>query len=194
MSRTAGELVGILLAGGCSRRFGADKLLHRLRDGTPMAIASARTLIAVCPHSVSVLRPQQTELRRLLTDTAVDVRLAPEAEAGMGSSLACAVRASADAEGWLVALADMPFLTAATLHSLLQALRNGADIVAPVYRGRRGHPVGFSRRWFAELACLQGDVGARRILDDHPRSVTLIALDDPGVQRDIDTPDDLRIE
>ena len=191
MLRDTAGVVGILLAGGRSTRFGADKLLHRLADGTPIAVASARRLIAVCPHTLSVLRPEQAELRRLLTDMAVDVRLDPACERGLGKSLACAVRASPEADGWLVALADMPFLNSSTLHSLIKALSSGADIVAPVHHGRRGHPVGFSGRWFAALSSLQGDIGARQLLDEHARSITLIEVDDSGVHRDVDRPDDL---
>jgi len=191
MPRDTSGVVGILLAGGRSTRFGADKLLHRLANGTPMAVASARRLIAVCPHTLSVLRPEQADLRRLLTDMAVDVRLDPECERGLGNSLGCAVRASPKAEGWLVALADMPFLNSSTLHSLIKALSSGADIVAPVHRGRRGHPVGFSGRWFAALSRLHGDLGARQLLDEHARSITLIEVDDPGIHRDVDRRDDL---
>ncbi len=186
-------MVGILLAGGSSKRFGADKLLHRLPDGTPIAVASATRLLAVCPHSLSVLRSGQCELRRMLIDLGVDVRVDPESERGLGSRLAYAVRATPAAAGWLVALADMPFLKTSSVQAVATALGNGAEIAAPVQLGRRGHPVGFSRRWFAELSSLQGDIGARQILDQHARSITLIDVDDPGVLLDIDTPDDLQM-
>ena len=191
MSGAAAGIVGILLAGGRSTRFGTDKLLHPLADGTPIALAAGRRLVATCPRTVSVVPAEQATLRRLLTDIGVDVRVDPACELGIGSSLACAVRATADAEGWLVALADMPFVEASTLQSVLGALRDGAEIAAPSCGGRRGHPVGFSRRCFAALAGLHGDAGGRRLLDDPSRSLTLIAVDDAGVHRDVDRPDDL---
>lgn len=191
MSTAAAAIVGILLAGGRSTRFGTDKLLHPLADGTPIALASGRRLVATCPHTVSVVPAGQATLRRLLSDIGVDVRVDPACELGIGSSLACAVRATPDAEGWLVALADMPFLQVSTLRSVLGALRDGAEIAAPVCRGRRGHPVGFSRRCFAALAGLQGDAGGRRLVDDPSRSLVLIAVDDAGIHRDVDHPGDL---
>ena len=131
MSGAAAGIVGILLAGGRSTRFGTDKLLHPLADGTPIALASGRRLIATCPRTVSVVPAGQATLRRLLTDIGVDVRVDPACELGIGSSLACAVRATADAEGWLVALADMPFVEASTLQSVLGALRDGAGGALP---------------------------------------------------------------
>ena len=191
MPGTDAGIVGILLAGGGSTRFGADKLLHPLADGTPMALASGRRLLAACPQTVSILRAGQTKLCRLLTEIGVDVRVDAACELGMGSSLACAVRATPAAAGWLVALADMPFVGASTVQSVLGALRNGAEIAAPVCRGRRGHPVGFSRGCFAALASLHGEAGGRRIIEDPARSLTLIEVDDLGVIRDIDRPGDL---
>ena len=193
MPGDVGAIVGILLAGGSSTRFGTDKLLYPLPDRTPIAVASARRLLQACPHSISVLRPEQTELRKLLIDESVEVIVDRAPERGMGSSLAYAIRSSPDAQAWLIALADMPFLKVSTLHSVVEALRNGAEIAAPVYRGRRGHPVGFSKRWFTELSSLQGDGGARRLVENHPLAITFIDVDDPGIHRDIDTPDDLRM-
>src|SRR5947208_4959013 len=80
------------------------------------------------------------------------------------SSLACGVQATPDADGWLVALADMPWIKPSTIRTLAAALTAGADIVAPSYNGERGHPVGFARRHYAALSALTGDEGARAIV------------------------------
>jgi molybdenum cofactor cytidylyltransferase len=109
----------------------------------------------------------------------------------MGTSFAAGVRAAADAHGWVVALADMPFLRPETIRVVAQALSDGAAIAAPAYRGERGHPVGFARRFFDELASLRGDEGARELLKRYPNLLTLYDVDDPGVLRDIDKPSDL---
>jgi molybdenum cofactor cytidylyltransferase len=109
----------------------------------------------------------------------------------MGASLACGVVAAKDADAWVVALADMPWIAPATIGAVACQLNAGADIVAPTYRGVRGHPVGFARRHYAALAALTTDIGARSLIDCSDR-LTLIAVDDPGVTRDVDTPDDLQ--
>ena len=114
-----------------------------------------------------------------------------DAAAGMGASLACGVKAAAEAAGWLIALADMPFLCSATVSAVAQALRAGALIAAPVWNGRRGHPVGFGRQCYPALAALQGDTGARELLAAHPDRITWVPCDDPGIVRDIDLPSDL---
>ncbi|QJD99441.1 nucleotidyltransferase family protein [Massilia forsythiae] len=90
---------------------------------------------------------------------------------------------------WLIALGDMPHVASATLLALREALAAGAPIVAPVHDGRRGNPVGFSRIHLDALLALQGEQGARRLLQTC--AVTEVAVNDPGILLDIDTPSDL---
>jgi molybdenum cofactor cytidylyltransferase len=108
----------------------------------------------------------------------------------MGASLAWAIRASSPAPfGWIVALADMPFLDPATIVALCDALADGASIAAPVFAGQRGNPVGFAPEYGAALRALTGDQGARALLAAHP--VVLVPVNDPGVLQDVDTDADL---
>jgi molybdenum cofactor cytidylyltransferase len=109
----------------------------------------------------------------------------------MGHSIACAVAATDAAEGWLIALGDMPCIDPRTIRGVAEALANGADIVVPVFRGRRGHPVGFSRAYGTELRALQGDRGARGVIERHGSRVVYLPSADPSILRDIDTRGDL---
>ena len=108
---------------------------------------------------------------------------------GMGTSIASGVRATAHAQGWIIALADMPNVRVETVHALRQALCQGAASAAPYYRGRRGHPVAFGAACGPALAALTGDRGGRAILEHH-RPVR-IDVDDPGILFDVDVPADL---
>jgi len=192
----AANIRGILLAAGYSRRFGSNKLLKALpagatRAGMPIAVAAAHHLLEVLPESLAVVRPRAQQLGKLLRDAGCNTVVCKNASEGMGTSLAAGVRAAPDADGWVVALADMPFILPDTIRSVAQALRAGAAIAAPSFRGKRGHPVGFSRRYYEELCALRGDEGARRLLEQHLESVTLLEVEDRGVLRDIDRPSDL---
>ncbi|HXK57970.1 MAG TPA: NTP transferase domain-containing protein, partial [Gammaproteobacteria bacterium] len=71
------------------------------------------------------------------------------------------------------------------------SVAHGAALVAPGYRGRRGHPVGFSADWGERLAALSGDAGARHLLASHRRELQLLPVADPGVLQDVDTPEEL---
>lgn len=185
-------VTGILLAAGSSSRFGTNKLLHRLADGTPVALAAARRLIQVLPDSVAVVRDGNDSVARLLAGAGLTIVVNGRAEEGMGSSIACAVAQRPASRAWLIALADMPWLTADTLGRVVDRLECGADLVAPIYRRQRGHPVGFSSRYQAELRALNGDEGARQLLADNAGVLELVEVGDPGVHFDIDTPGDLQ--
>jgi molybdenum cofactor cytidylyltransferase len=192
------RLFGILLAAGRSERFGRDKLVAPLPGpigdipaGTPIGVAACRHLAAALPEVLAVVRPGDATLAALLRDAGARVVECAEAAEGMGASLACGVRSTPDADGWLIALADMPSIKPATITMLASALQRGADIVAPQYDGQRGHPVGFARRHQAALASLRGDEGARAIMLANRATLTLQTTDDPGVLHDIDTPTEL---
>ncbi len=190
----AGEILrisGILLAAGAATRFGGGKLLHALADGTPLCIAAARNLLTALPDVLAVVRPGDDELARLLKAAGCEVTICADAVRGMGCSLAHAIGMRRDAAAWIVALADMPALKAATISSVARALEGGAVLAAPAYQGARGHPVGIGSRFREDLIKLDGDAGARDIVAAHRSEIVLIDCDDPGVLLDIDRPEDL---
>lgn len=185
-------IVGILLAAGRSRRFGADKLLRPVHGRLSMVEIAASKLLAVCDSALAVVGPQSNgELSERLRVAGLDPIVAPDAELGMGASLAAAVGARPNAGGWLVALGDMPAIHSESMRAVAAALRGGASIAAPVHGGRRGHPVGFAGEWFGPLSRLTGDRGGRDVIDANPDRLTSIAVDDPGVLVDIDSEGDL---
>jgi molybdenum cofactor cytidylyltransferase len=185
------RIVGVLLAAGAATRFGSNKLLHPLPDGRPIALVSALNLRAALPETIVMVRPDNAGLGELLAQHGIAHVIAARAAEGMGASLAQGVASAARADGWVVALADMPYLQRATIAGIAQALRDGAQIAAPVYRGQRGHPVGFAARFGEALLQLQGDEGARSVVRGHASEVTEIECDDAGVIADIDRPSDL---
>jgi len=185
------RIVAILLAAGQGSRFGGDKLLAKLADGTPVGVQSVRNLREALAEIVAVTRPEDAEIRALLHAEGIRVEVCPRAHEGMGASLAHGVLATYDADAWVIALGDMPRIRPTTIRQIAAALTAGAAIVAPVYRGTRGHPVGFSGAQREALAALSGDAGARDILRAERDRITLLDCDDPGVLADIDTPADL---
>ena len=188
------DIRGLLLCGGASVRFGRDKLLERIGpQDEAMAVVSARTVLAVCERVLAVTRPGSVTLRAMLEGEGCEVIESDRTLGGLGSSLAAGVEASAGAHGWLVVLADMPFIREGTMHAVHQALAAGALIAAPRDRvsGARGHPVGFAAGLRDELIAIRGDEGARSVIQRHRDAVQLIEVDDAGITRDIDRPEDL---
>ena len=177
-----------MLAAGNSRRFGSDKRVHRLADGTPMLVQSVRNLRCAVESVVVVVKPGELPFfaELLAQETAVKIIEAARAEVGMGASLACGIR-HINGDAVLVALADMPMIESATIMQVAAAVCH-YPIVVPEYRGTPGHPVGFQRQFFAELAELNAEQGGKKILQRHADKVKRLVVSDPGVLKDFDTP------
>lgn len=160
-------------------------------DGVPMVLKSALTMRSALGAVLVAVRPGSPCVPTL-SERGLEVIVCARAFEGMGGTLADAVAAApAGARGFIVALADMPFIAPDTIRAVARALAAGATLVAPSYRGVRGHPVGLAAAYRSELLALQGDAGARAIIGRDAALMTLVEVDDPGVLRDIDTPADL---
>lgn len=183
-------IAGVLLAAGQSRRFGGDKLCRCLPDGRAVAVAAGQTLSRAVSVLVCVTAPENRRLRALLDQAGLPWIICPEAGRGMGHSLAAGAAALSEAEGWVIALADMPALREDTARRVSEALRAGWPLAAPLYRGRRGHPVGIAAAFGPVLRGLKGDQGAREILRAHSEKMYTWQSDDPGCAQDVDYPGD----
>jgi len=96
-------------------------------------------------------------------------------------------------EAVVIGLADKPLLRTSTIESLLDShRRTRADIVVPVFRGKRGNPVLFRRGLYQRLCRLKGDVGAKVLIESNEYSVAEVPVNDVGILLDVDTPADLR--
>jgi molybdenum cofactor cytidylyltransferase len=185
------KIVGLLLAAGSATRFGSDKLRHALPHGVAIAVQAARHLKAELDQVIAVVRPDSGELAEALRQEGCEVVVCENAADGMGASLACAAREAGEADGYLVALGDMPFVRRTTIAAVRDALAAGAPLAAPYFRARRGHPVALSKKFREQLFALKGDVGAKKLVADNEDILIKIPVGDPGVIRDIDTPGDL---
>ena len=192
---TGGEVIrGILLAAGASRRMGVDKLGLPWRGTTVLEATLGRwTEVREIREVLLVRRSHHPEESR----SGVRYLENPDADEGMGSSLRVAAKAlPADTEAVVVGLADMPEVTSTTIRRLVEAWRplGPRGIVAPVFRGKRGHPVVFGAHHIPALRALGGDSGGRTILKEHAGDLVLLPVEDPGVLVDLDTPADLEVQ
>jgi len=183
--------VGILLAAGQSHRFGSNKLIHPVIGDAPMFMVSAQKLASVLPDSIIVINQTLMSYTTQLEKLGIRVVINEQAKQGIGTSIACGIRASQDASGWLITLTDMPYIKTETITLLARQLNNGAEIVAPVFEQQRGHPVGFNQRYKDELLALNDDIGARQIIANHQHQLKLVPTDDNGVITDIDQTSDI---
>lgn len=185
------QIRGLLMCGGIASRFGSDKLCAMV-DGEPLVAHSVRNLLAGLGNALAVIPPGAERLHGVLESAGCEILETIDCARGLGSSIAAGVAASATADGWIVALGDMPFIRPLTIAALAARLEKGAQIAAPILAAVRGHPVGFGRALKASLLALDGDDGAKILLQRHRDVVETFIVDDPGVTQDIDVPTDLK--
>src|SRR5262245_15968155 len=122
MTHGAKRIVGVLLAAGAGSRFGGDKLLHPLGDGVAISAHAARNLRAVLPDVVAVVRWGDFPLYEMLEQEGCRVTMFEGAPRGMGASLAHGVGQASGADGWVVALADMPRVPLTAIRDVAAAI------------------------------------------------------------------------
>lgn len=181
----------VLAAGRSSRMGGPNKLLATL-EGKPLVAHVVDAALQSRAASVTVVTGHMAaRVADAIRDRDVATVHNPDFAEGMSTSLKAGLAAVPDdAEAVIVLLADMPGVTARMIDALIEAYepQRGALIVVPTAEGRRGNPVLWSRRFFAELSSVTGDMGGRNVLQGYPEAVTEVELG-PAVAMDLDTPD-----
>ena len=183
-------IAAIVLAAGFARRMGRQKLLLDLR-GKPVVRWSVEAILPHVADTVVVTGQDDVAVRAALDGLPVRFAVNPRPQAGQGSSIGIGAGAL---KPWtaaaLVALGDQPRLPDGLIAALLRAReQTGRAIVAAVYRGTQGTPVLFAADVFDELRALDGDAGARTVVQARPERVARVAVDAP-MPPDVDTPED----
>lgn len=186
------RIAGLVLAAGRSSRMGALNKLLIVVDGKPMVRHAVEAILSAGLSPVFVVTGHQgKEIQESLKDLPVKFLENINFIDGLSSSLKCGVQAlPEDCDGVLVALGDMPRVSAADMGRLVNAFNpvEGRAIVVPTWHGKRGNPVLWGRRFFAEIKELGGDVGARHLIGAYPEAVAEVEMEGDGVLTDIDTP------
>ena len=188
----APQVAAVVLAAGQSRRMGTlNKLLVEI-DGTAMVRRAVDTVTAAGVSPVIVVLGHEAErVRDALAGTGVRFVENPEFAGGLSTSLKTGLAALPDdVDGALVSLGDMPLVEPRDIARLLAAFNpvEGRAIIVPTFRGKRGNPVLWARRFFAEMREAAGDTGAKHLIGGHPELVAEVEMPRESVLVDIDTP------
>jgi molybdenum cofactor cytidylyltransferase len=166
----AASPIVLVLASGRGERFiasgGSGSKLRALLGGKP-----------VLEHTLAAVRA-----------SGLPWHLEDRGHAGMGDSIAAAVRATQEAGGWLILPGDLPLVAPQSLQQVAAALAHSA-VVVPRYHGVAGHPVGFAASCRDALLQLAGAQGAAPVMRAQRacNAVADLELDDVGIVTDIDT-------
>ena len=191
------QIYGLVLAAGLARRMGTTKQLLPFGDKTVLQTV-VDTLLGAKLAGVSVVLGHDAEaVRDSLKDRLVQFCVNDAYREGMFSSVLCGLRGlPTDADAALIALGDQPQIELNVVRAVVRAYREGSrGIVIPVSGGKRGHPVLINLpRYRREILSLSGDQGLKPVMRGHPQDTLEVPVDDEGILRDLDTPEDYRAE
>jgi molybdenum cofactor cytidylyltransferase len=188
-------LIGaVVLAAGASSRMGRNKLLTEI-SGKPLVRHVVEAAIASHASPIVVVTGKDAaQVKATLAHYAVVFVDNPEYSKGLSTSLKCGLRTLPDdCDGAVVLLGDMPAVAPALIDRLIAAFdpAEGRAICLATHGGKRGNPVLFARRFFAEIESIEGDVGARGLIGAYPELVCDVEAENDAPLIDIDTPEDL---
>lgn len=187
------HVAAVVLAAGRSTRMGAvNKMIAEIGGKPLVRIAAEQALASKAAPVIVVTGHERDKVEAALKGLSVRFANNPDYAEGLGTSLRAGIAAvPAEADGVVILLGDMPQIDAALIDKLIAAFEpeKGALVVVPTIEGRRGNPVIWARRFFPELMAVTGDVGARHIIASVAEIVAEVAVTDPAITVDVDTPD-----
>lgn len=184
-------ITGLVLAAGLSKRMGEPKQSLLLAGKTILDWSTDAFLSSSVDDIIVILNsstPRKHETSRRLRYV-----VNPDPSRGLSSSLKLGVLSvRKGVEAVVVGLGDKPLVLPGTIDALVEAYRRTrADIVVPVFEGKRGNPILFQKSMFGSILKLSGDVGAREVISGHEDVVSEVPVGDRGILLDIDTPSDV---
>jgi molybdenum cofactor cytidylyltransferase len=185
----------VLGAGKSSRMGGPNKLLAEIGGRPLLRIVVEHALKSQARPVIVVTGHQRERVEAVLAGLPVTFVHNPNFAEGLGTSLKAGIAAlPAEVDGAIVCLGDMPQVDTALIDRLIGALDpdKGALVVVPTIDGKRGNPVVWSRRFFADLTAVEGDVGARYLIGRYPEAVIEVPLTGTAALTDVDTPEALQ--
>ena len=183
------RVASVILAAGDSRRMGRPKALLPLGRKTFLQhVLDCHLTLGTDPWVV--LGRQHRQIRSRLEPAAARVLVNPDPDRGPLSSLLLVLKELDGYDGALVHAVDHPLVAKSTLRALLREhSRCPACILIPRHRGKKGHPVLFPQRFFAELKQAPMNQGARWVVRRRLSSQLLVSVVDSGVVTNINLPE-----
>ena len=189
------KVAAVVLAAGKSSRMGeTNKLLAKINE-KPLVRISVESVLNSKVDSVTVVTGHMADdISKTLSGLNINILKNESYKAGLSTSLAMGIQSlPTDVDAVLIVLADMPFIEMHLINKILDAYNPalGDFIIVPTAEGKRGNPVLWSRRYFDELCQIEGDIGARALIESNSESVLEVELGE-SARLDVDTPEQLK--
>ncbi len=189
------KVTAMLLAAGESTRMGKLKQLLPFGDSTILGQVLKNLLESSLDEIIVVLGYRAEEIASRIADMPVKIVINQDFRQGMSSSIRKGLTQMPESSAIMISLGDQPLIGKEIVDRLLEEFSGGEHgIVAPAYKGRRGHPVIFDAKYQLELSRLEGDVGAKAIVEAHPEDVLQVEIDSESIVGDIDNKNDYSLQ
>ncbi len=182
----------IVLAAGEAKRMGRLKQLLPFGDSTLIEGVVSNILESGVSEIIVVLGHQAERIAPLIAAKPLKVVINPDYREGLSSSIRCGLDHTAkESDAFMIFLGDQPLIGREIINRLVDEFARGRyGIIAPVYKGERGHPVIFAAKYRTELSRLEGDTGAKEIVKAHPKDVQGVEVGSESILLDINTEND----
>jgi molybdenum cofactor cytidylyltransferase len=181
----------ILLAAGQSKRMvGENKLTKKIR-GIPLIKHSVKNILASSVDELIVVLGYQKEIIEKLIDKNEKIKFVfnNNFESGMASSIKIGLNnLSEKTEAFFICLGDMPMINQDVYNQLIRS-RNNKEIIVPTYKGQQGNPILFSKSMKSIIISIEGDIGAKKILEQNKDKILKVKIDDINITKDFNTKD-----
>jgi len=181
----------ILLAAGQSKRMvGENKLTKKIR-GIPLIKHSVKNILASSVDELIVVLGYQKEIIEKLIDKNEKIKFVfnNNFESGMASSIKTGLNnLSEKTEAFFICLGDMPMINQDVYNQLIRS-RNNKEIIVPTYKGQQRNPILFSKSMKSIIISIEGDIGAKKILEQNKDKILKVKIDDINITKDFNTKD-----
>ena len=182
----------ILLAAGQSKRMSGENKLIKSVKGIPLIKCALNNILKSHVNEIIIVLGYQNETIEKLIDKTSRIKFVFNSnfESGMASSIIKGIKKlSKKTDSFFISLGDMPSINYDTYNQLIKCNKNKKAIV-PMFKGQQGNPVLFPKSFEEKLLSIQGDSGAKKILEINKKEVLYLEINDPGIIRDLDVPND----
>ena len=182
----------ILLAAGQSKRMDGENKLIKKIQGSPLINLSVKNILTSSINELIIVLGHQREIIEKFIDKNEKIKIVfnKNFENGMASSIKSGLsNLSKETEAFFICLGDMPMVNKDTYNLLIKS-RNKNEIIVPTFKGMQGNPVLFSKSVKEKIMNIQGDVGAKKILELNKDKILNLEIDNLGIKKDFNTKDD----
>ena len=182
----------ILLAAGQSKRMlGENKLIKDVK-GIPLIKYALNNILKSNVNEIIIISGYQNETIEKLIDKTSRVKFVFNSnyKEGISSSIKKGIKnLSEKNEAFFISLGDMPSINYNTYNQLIKYSKD-KKVIVPLFKGQKGNPVLFPKSFEKKLLSIEGDSGAKKMLEINKKKVLNLEIDDPGIIKDLDVPSD----